>query len=85
MFELDSEPGCGTRITADIPLGEVAEPALPGGRAVPARQEQQRRLHAPADVVRALQLELGEDRVDVLLYGSLGEHERHAIAALLLP
>src|SRR6478609_10075335 len=56
--------------------------ACPGvQRAPPARsavlvEEHERSLHALADVLRAGEAELGEDRVDVLLDGALGQHER---------
>ena len=39
-------------------------------------QEHQRRRDAMADVLGAGEPELAEDRVDVLLDGALGEHER---------
>ena len=59
-------------------------PALSGASEVPRRrqriaalgQEQQRRLDAARDVGRPGEVELHEDRVDVLLDRALGEHER---------
>ena len=47
-----------------------------GGQRVGLGQEEQRRLDALADVLGVGQVELEEDRVDVLLDGALGEDER---------
>src|SRR5215203_6044266 len=40
------------------------------------REVDQRRLDAPADVLRVAEIELGEDAVDVALDCTLGQHER---------
>src|SRR5437764_244913 len=63
------------------PAVRPARPPDPGGLvallAVGARaQEHERRLHAPAHVIRVREVQLHEDRVDVLLHRALRQIER---------
>src|SRR5215218_9110362 len=75
---------------AGMAVGDASTPGRdvrrPARRSVRSRQEEQRGLHALADVVLRAEVELEEDRVDVLLDRSLGQEEglRDGAVALAL-
>ena len=66
----------GHRLTARRPPGVAAPPAEASAAQSWDGQEEEHRLHPAVDVGLLGQGQLGEDRVDVLLDGPLGEHQR---------